>query len=241
MRWIRNVVVAAVLAVALMVAGQLALPKLVEKRIEAGIVRSFDDVKFVDADVTAYPAFNLFVGRITSINLDVRRAAMGDLTLDAILLDGRNLTVDMRRLIAGEGVAVRSADSLKATFVIDEDDLNRYFWERVNQSQFFSVSLERGKAILSGRIRLLGRVLDVTVGGHFLVEGGTNVSFVPQEVTVENTRVPQLLLDLIVQEWTIPLELDQEAIPLVITDLLVEDGKLLIYGTNPQGVREEAQ
>ncbi len=239
MRWIRRWAAAAIIVVILMVVGQYALPKLVERRIEVGLERSFDDVKFVDAQVEAYPAVILLGGRLTSINLDLRRVTMGDLTLDAVLLDGRNLTVDVRRLVAGEGVTVRSADSLKATFVIGEEDLNRYFWARVNESQFFSVALERGRAVLEGSIRLLGRLLNVTVAGHFLVEGGANVSFVPQEVTVQNTRVPQLLLDLIAEEWTIPLDLDQEAIPLVITDLLVEDGKLLIYGTHPAGARDE--
>ena len=217
-------------AAALLVAGQLLLPGAMERRIEAGIVRSFGDVKFVRADVRAFPAFVLLGGRVDSINLDVRRATLGDLTVDAILLDGRNLRVDMPRLLGGGGVAVRSAETLNATFVIAEDDLNRYFWERVNQSQFFRVALERGRAVLTGRLNLLGRELDVTVSGAFRVDGPTTVTFLPEAVTVEETRIPQVLLDVIAREWTIALELNREAIPLEITDFLVEDGRLLIYG-----------
>ena len=217
-------------AAALLAGSQLFLPPLVEKQIEAGIARSFGDVKFVRADVRAVPALMLLGGRLDAINLDVRRAALGDLTIDAILLDGRNLKVDTASLVTGRGVRIRSADALLATFVIAEDDLNHYFWRQVNDSQFFRVALERGEAVLAGRVNLLGRGLDVTVRGAFQVDGATTVTFLPRDVRVENTRLPQFLVDMIVQEWTIALELDQEAIPLEITDLLVEDGKLLIYG-----------
>lgn len=226
--------VAAVLLVGIAVFGQLWLPRWVEDRIEAGMRRSFTEVQWVNADVRAVPAYVLLGGRMNSVNLDARRVALGDLMVDAVLLDGRNVVVNMPKLLSGRGVEVRSADYLKATFVIAEDDLNRYFWEQVNHSQFFRVDLERGQAVLRGRLNLLGREMDVRVAGVFEANGGNRISFVPKEVTVDNARVPQLLLDMIAREWSLSLELDQDAIPLEITDLMVEDGKLLIYGTQPR-------
>lgn len=221
------------LAVLIFGATQLLLPGIVEHRIVEGLRRSFKDVKIVRAEVSAYPAYQLLQGRIDSVNFDLRRVAIGDLIFDAVLLDGRNIKLDMARLVAGDGVRVTDADALRGTFVLSEDDLNEYFWSRFNQSRFFRVALDRGQAVLTGDMNLLGRELAVRVAGEFRVDGGTTVSFVPREVKVENTTVPQLFLDLIAKEWALSLELDQEAIPLVVEDLLVEDGRLFIYGRRP--------
>lgn len=221
------------LALAFLAATQLLLPGLVEDRIAEGLRRSFGDVKIVRAKVSAYPAYHLLQGRIDSVNLDLRRVAIGDLVVDAVLLDGRNVRLDMGRLVAGEGVRVTDADALRGTFVIAEDDLNEYFWARFNQSRFFRVALDRGQAVLTGNMHVLGRDLAVRVAGEFRVGDRTSVSFVPSEVKVQNATVPQIFLDLIAKEWAVSLELDQDAIPLVVEDLLVEDGRLFIYGRRP--------
>lgn len=218
---------------ALAVASQLALPGYVEQRIEAGLQSAFDRVDFVRADVRAYPALALLGGRIHAISLDLRRVSVGGLTVDAVLLDGRNVVVDLPKLLTGRGVEVSSADSLRATFVISEDDLNEYFWSQIHTSRFFRVDLERGRAVLYGSFNILGREVGVTVSGRFQVTGGTKVSFVPEEVTVENTAVPKMFLDMIAQEWAITLDLHQAALPLAIEDLFVEEGQLLIYGKRP--------
>lgn len=219
--------------IALAVASQLMLPGLVEQRIEAGLQQSFEQVSLVRAEVRAYPALALLGGRIHAINLDLRRVNLGGLTVDAVLLDGRNVVLDVPKLLSGRGVEVTAADSLRATFVISEDDLNEYFWSQVHTSRFFKVDLERGRAVLQGSLNFLGRELDVTVAGIFKVTGGTRVNFVPQEITVENTSVPRMLMEMIAKEWGIALDLQQAALPLVVEELLVEDGQLLIYGKRP--------
>ncbi len=221
------------LALGILVATQLLLPGIVENRLVEGLRRSFGDVKIIRAEVSAYPAYQMLSGKIDSVNLDLRRVAFGDLVVDAVLLDGRNIKLDMGRLVAGEGVRVTDADLLRGTFVIAEDDLNEYFWKRFNQSRFFRVALDRGRAVLTGNMNVLGRDLAVRVAGEFRVGGGTTVAFVPREVKVENTTVPPLFLDLIAKEWAVSLELDQEAIPMIVEDLLVEDGQLFIYGRRP--------
>lgn len=218
---------------ALAVAAQLTLPGIVEQRIEVGLLNAFERVDLVRAEVRAYPAFALLGGRIDAINLDLRRVALGGLTVDAVLLDGRNVVVNLPRLLTGRGVEVTGADSLRATFVISEDDLNEYFWSRVHAARFFRVDLRRGRAVLQGTFHFLGRELDVTVSGVFKVTGGTRVSFVPEEITVENTAVPRMLMEMIAKEWAITLDLEQAALPLVVEELLVEDGQLLIYGRRP--------
>lgn len=217
----------------LAVASQLALPGYVEQRIEAGLQSAFERVDFVRADVRAYPALALLGGRIHALNLDLRRVRMGGLTVDAVLLDGRNVVIDLPKLLAGRGVEVSSADLLRATLVISEDDLNEYFWSQIHTSKFFRVELERGRAVLHGSFNILGREVGVTVSGRFQVTGGTQVSFVPQEVTVENTAVPRMFMEVIAREWAITLDLEQAALPLAIDDLFVEEGQLLIYGKRP--------
>ena len=223
------------LALAVLAAAQLALPGFVENRIAKGLRLSFDDVEIERAEVRAYPAYKLLSGRIDSVNLDLRRVASGGLTLDAVLVEGRNVKLDMRRLVSGEGVRVTAADVLRGTFVVAENDLNAYFASQSEEWGVFRIRLDSGRAVVSGNVNFLGRDLAVRVAGEFRVRGGTSILFVPAEVEVENTALPQPLLDLIAQGWAVSFDLDfdREAIPLVVEDVAVEDGRLFIYGNRP--------
>ena len=73
---------------------------------------------------------------------------LGDLVVDALLVDGRGLIVDVPRLVQGRGVEIKEAEELRATLVIAEADLNEYFWSQVHEARFFRVSLDKGRALL---------------------------------------------------------------------------------------------
>src|SRR5690554_1981065 len=151
----------------------------------------------------------------------------------ALLVDGRGLIVDVPRLVQGRGVEIKEAEELRATLVIAEADLNEYFWSQVHEARFFRVSLDKGRALLTGEVNFLGRSLEVYVSGVFRVEGPASVAFIPEEVSLQNARLPEALLDLITQEWAVVLDIGKTPFDLALDELYVEDGQLLIYASRP--------
>lgn len=230
---LRHLAVALVASVAILAVSQLFLPRAVETRIETGLARSLEGVRLVRARIEAFPAVKLLAGHVDTFDLDLRRVPLGELVVDAVLVDGQGLVVDVPRLVQGRGVEIRAAQELRATLVIAEADLNEYFWSQVHDARFFQVSLNKGRALLKGTLNLLGRPLEVQVGGVFKVDGPTRIAFVPEEISVDNARVPQFLLDLITQEWAIVLDVGMTPFALVLDELHVEDGQLLIYALRP--------
>lgn len=234
MRRSRRIAAAFAAAIVVLAALEIALPRAFEARIERELGRVFQEARLVRASLESFPAAALLWGRIDRIHLDLRRVAVSGLTVDAVLVDGEDLVVDMPKLLRGEGVEIEDAGALRATLVISEEDLNEYFWSRVENRRSFRVSLERGQAVLAGSLTLLGRELDVRVSGSFRVAGPTSVAFVPEQVSVDGAPVPQFLVDWVASEWQLVLDLGGAPFEVAIEQLWIEDGELLVYGARPR-------
>lgn len=218
------------------VVAQVTLPRMIESRVERELSVVLPDAKVVRAEVDAVPAVKLLWGSVDRLDMDIRRVSFEGLVVDAILIDGQGLVVDVGRLLRREGVVITSAAELRATLAVAEHDLNDYLWTQLPDARGFRVSLERGGAAVQGSVNVLGRALDVRVSGYFRVDGPTQVIFVPEDVSVENARVPQILLDWVTQEWSIGFDFGQLPFGLTIEELRVENGQMLIYGTRPAGL-----
>lgn len=230
---LRQVIALFVVAFAILAVIQFTLPGMIESRIESELARTLPGARLIRAEVEAFPAVMLLLGRLDRLDLDVRGATFDGLIVDAALIDGRHLVVDTGKLLRGQGVAITSASELRTTLAIAEDDLNEYLWSQLPDARGFRVSLDRGEAALKGALNLFGRQLQVHVSGYFRVDGPTQVVFIPEEVSVENARVPQVLIDLVTQEWEIGFDFGELPFGLVIEELRVENGQLLIYGARP--------
>lgn len=232
---LRRVVLLIVAAVLVLGAIQLTLPRVIESRVEKELEAALPGAILVRSEVEAFPAVKFAWGRVDRLSVDVRRATFDGLAVDAALIDGRDLVVDVGRLLRREGVVVVSAADLRATLVVAQDDLNEYLWSRLPDARGFRVLLERDEAVVTGTVTVLGRALDVRVSGGFRVEGPTLVVFVPHEVHVEDARVPQFVLDLVTAEWQIGFDLRELPFGLTVDELRIEEGRLLIYGSRSDG------
>jgi len=229
----RRIAAALAAAIFILMALQFTLPQALERRVERELARTFEGSRMVRVGIEAFPAVALLWGRVDRIHLDLRRVPLGDLVVDAVLVDGKDLVVDVPKLLWGNGVEIQGARELRATFVIAEEDLNQYFWSQIHDARFFKVSLTRGQAVLEGGLTLFGREIDVRVSGVFRVAGPASIAFIPQQVTVDNAAVPQLLVDWVTSEWQIVLDLGEAPFAIAIEELWVEEGELLIYGARP--------
>ena len=155
------------------------------------------------------------------------------LRVEAFIIDAQNLVIDPQKLRRGEGVEVKAADSLRVSAVIAEEDLNAFFWEKVDPSRNFSIVLEPDVAQLRGSVSFLGHSIGITVNGHFEVVQPTQVSFIVDEVKVEKVSLPRLIMDSLAKRWTIHIDLATAVVPLEISDVRVAQDRLFIYGRRP--------
>lgn len=212
---------------------QVYLPRMIEDQLATGIRESMGPAERVNVEIAAFPALQLLTGRVQRLSVDVREADLDGLKVEAFLVDAHNLVVDAQKLRRGEGFEVRAADSLQVSAVIAESDLNSFFWAKLDPSQVFHIELRPNAACLRGSVRLLGRSIDLTVNGRFEVVQPTQVNFVVDDMLVQNTNLPRLLLDSLARRWAIQIDLSGSAIPLEIKDVRVGEGRLFIYGQRP--------
>ena len=217
----------------ILAAAQIVLPAAVEKGIASALARSLGDGGSIRADVRAFPALQLLAGRIGSVDLDVRRIAAGDLVVDRLIVEGRNVKLDLLSLLGGEGLRIEDAGHLRGTIIVSEDDLNEYFASRIDALGSFRVGLEPGRAVVTGTLTVARRQFAVRVEGAFRVESGTSVSFVPLEARIENSVIPEFALMLLAGGWPLSVKLDQDLIPLAVEGVAVEEGRLVVYGSRP--------
>jgi len=232
---VRRIAAALAAAIGILIIAQLTLPRALEARIERALSRSFEEASLVRAEIRSVPAVELLWGRIDRAELELRRVVLGEIAVDAVRVDGEELWVDAPKLFRGEGVDVKAAKALRATLVLTEEDVNQYFWSRIQGAKRFRVSLERGQARVAGSFSLFGREFDVRVNGKFRVAGPASVAFVPEQVSVDDAAVPQFLIDLVASEWQLLLHFGEAPFSIAIEDLLIEDGRLWVYGARPAG------
>ncbi len=223
------------LAIAVILAGafQLAIPPLLEHEIQKAVSASVDQVNYITVDAQAIPATKVVLGRIDKLTIDAKELVVEGLPIAAFLASFQGVQVDVRQILRGQ-LAVQSVRRLRTTVLLDEDGLNQYFWERVDKSKLFSIRLVGGFARLVGQVSLLGRPIELTLNGKFKIVGPTAVEYVPTELVVSQTRIPNFLLDAVMQERRFVIDLAHLPVPVEIESIKVENGRVYVFGRERQ-------
>jgi uncharacterized protein YpmS len=179
----------------------------------------------------AFPAWKLFRGELDSLSIDMRNARFGDLPVSALVIDGNYLSVDLQRLLgAKREFRIRRAESLKATLMLTERDLNQYLWKAVDPERSFNVSFAHDKASFAGKVRVLGVPFTVNLGGRFALVGPTTLRFVPDEFYLAQMKLPKWVLEnFVAKAFTIPLQVKGLPVEVRITRVLLEQGRLYLF------------
>ncbi|MGI6541619.1 MAG: DUF2993 domain-containing protein [Limnochordia bacterium] len=242
--WVRKLLITGVtltvLVSALFAAQQLLIPIWMERRLVQGLEESAAPVERVQVELKAFPAWQLLQGKVRQLTVDLRRANINGLQVEAFFVDATNLVVDTEALREGTGFIVKTADSFQVSAIIAEDDLNEYVWSITDAAKRFRIRLNPEWTGIEGSISVLGQAVGIKVQGHFAVQAPTKVAFVIDQVDVENSPLPRFLLDLFLPRWQVEIDLAQTTFPLQIRDLRIAQGKLFIYGQRPKTLPQTA-
>lgn len=212
------------------VGGQWLLPGFFERLVAAEMSRMVK-AKTVDVEVMTVPPYRLLSGAFDTLRIDIRGARFGELAVSGFFIDARGLDVDVRELLGRRKFVISKVDRLQSTLMLTEGDLSDYFSRAVTKGRVSSVRLVDGKAIVAGSIPFFNTNLNITLIGSFAIEKPTTIRFVPEELTVERTLLPKFLLNnfIVKEAFAIPIRVEDLPVPLEITDIRVERGRLFMF------------
>lgn len=225
----RSVILTAFL-ISVVIAGvsQLVVPGLMEDAVERNIARLVSP-QYVDVQIEAFPAAKLALGKVDKLTIDTKRLVVAELPVTAFLASAEDVDVNVRKLLDGE-LAIDKARKLRVTVILDESGLNQYFWSKVDPGKTFSIRLVGGFARLVGTISLLGRPIELTLNGKFQVVDRTSVEYIPTELVVSQTKIPDFLLDAVLRDRRFLIDLSSLPIPIEVEKITVEDGQVYVFG-----------
>jgi hypothetical protein len=233
--------VALVAAVSVLFAAQQwFIPVWMERQLKLGLQESAAPVERVHVELRTFPAWQLLQGKVQQLTIDLRRANINGLQVEAFFVDATNLVVDTQALREGTGFIVKTADAFQVSAIIAEADLNEYVWKLSDAAKRFRIKLNPEWTGIEGSISVLGQAVQVKVQGHFEIQEVTKVAFVIDQVQVENSPLPRFLLDMFLPRWQVEIDLAQTTFPLQLRDLRVAQGKLFIYGQRSQTLPQTA-
>ena len=164
----------------------------------------------------------LLLGRVDRLNLDMRGVLLGDLIVDAVLVDGRDLVVDPLKLLRGHGVTMASATSLPRHPGCRRGRSQPVSLEpAARQARLLSSLARPGTSSPRGGDHPARAGVRRTRERSLSSDGPARLAFIPEDVSVESARVPQFLLEWFSQEWEIAVDLGQLPFSLVIEELRV--------------------
>lgn len=225
----RSVILTAFL-ISVVIAGvsQLVVPGLMEDAVERNIARLVSP-QYVDVQIESFPAAKLALGKVDKLTIDTKRLVVAELPVTAFLASAEDVDVNVRKLLDGE-LAIDKARKLRVTVILDESGLNQYFWSKVDPGKTFSIRLVGGFARLVGTISLLGRPIELTLNGKFQVVDRTSVEYIPTELVVSQTKIPDFLLDAVLRDRRFLIDLSSLPIPIEVEKITVEDGQVYVFG-----------
>jgi hypothetical protein len=226
MRWFFLTAVG--LTCVLLIASQMALPGVFEEFMMDGLIASIEETGSVDLQVTAYPALKMFWGRFDYLKADGTDIVIGNVPVSQIFFEISGLTLDSKKLMTKRTLEVRSLKGGNMTLLLTEEGINTYFHGLNDSFDRFHIDLSDNIPKVVGNVEILGIKLDIRVEGRFIVENSTKIKFIADKLVVENTQVPRLLINQLMNELDLTLDLGKIPLPLNVRDVKVEENNILI-------------
>ena len=225
----RNILLALIIAIVVAGTMQWYIPRVVETRIGKAVEKAADQVNYLDIDVKVTPASKVFMGRIDKLTIDAKELVIQGLPIAAFVASFDGVWVNPLEVLKGE-LVVQWVRQLRATVLLEEEGINQYFWTHVDPGKRFAIRLVGGFARLVGQVSILGRPIELTLNGKFEIVGPTAIEYVPTELVVSQTRIPEFLLDAVMQERRFIIDLKDLPVPVMLDAITVERGKVYVFG-----------
>ncbi len=208
---------------------QIILPSLVSSALEARLKEKLGGDFCVE--VASQSTWDLIKGKLNNIIITGHNLVFNNLPITQLEARCVNLKTDLKQLIKGKGLSYESYDSLGFLLTLDEADLNAYYWHQVDPNKNFNIELAQDGAALNGEINFWGVNWKLKFIGQIDVIDQTKIVFSPSELLVLDTRIPQVLLELINKHYRLSIDLDKMPVPVKIDQIKLGENKIIFIGS----------
>lgn len=204
----------------LILAIQLLLPVLAERKLNKIILAQVEEIGELDIELASFPSIEILLGKIDFVEISAERPVYQDLLISSLNVKYRDV------LLKGNTF---EGDNTYLKILITEDDLNNYLKNTSPDLANLEISLKPGQVLLTGKVPFLNTSLNIRVTGGFLVKNEENkVVFQPEEMKVERVNIPVNLVSKYIEDAYFTLDLNQLNFPLEIDRVKVEEAQIII-------------
>ena len=204
------------LFIILIVFGQFVLPSLAEKTAQARITAG-DRAAAAEVSLQSQPSILLLLGQIDAVKAKADGLRIGQVRLQQVTMEGRNIRVDVPAFIMDDELRVRSADALSFTGVIREDNIQELLQRRVDKLQNVQVKITRESIKASAQAKIMGRMADIDLEGT-VVENDGGLYFHMTRLNIRNSvlgkaSMGELFGDILLTKFTaLPLKAQVDSV-----------------------------
>lgn len=225
---IASVSVIAILALGMFGLAELALPRLIENRLEQVVAGWFDSPGTVSVMARSMPSISMLAGRFDELSIHVAGARTGALRITEFRLDARSVNYPVLGNVDAD-LKYALGDS-ELYLSISETDLNAYIASVENVPGRVSMTLLDGKARVSTRAAVLGMDVDATADGKFVLRGRRSIAFVPDTLSVQGRALPDFVMQALKDRLAVVMTLPEITVELEMSQVRVTRGMLHLHG-----------
>jgi len=220
----RRLLIVVVLLLVVVVAADFVVARVFESRVTTALQRKYDLGERPVVQVRDFPFLpHLVTGRFSTIDVAATDASTSSITVAALELHLRDVTVPRSVLLGGTGeVRVARTDG---EVKLSEAEINRLLADRL---QGGSLTLEPNRVRVQVRTVILGQSLTVTAVGRLSVHAG-RITFTPETVQVGSIRNPVLETQL-ASRLTFDVPLPPLPAGFVVERIDTESGAVVLAG-----------
>lgn len=217
----------------LIVLGLLVIPRLIiipqaTQLIKNELKRELD-AEQIQVKLKVFWGWEPLFGRIPELEIQVENAKIDGLNVAKAQVHGENLLFDVFSSRQINEYGYKNADFLNAELIIKEEDLNQFFWHEVDSDGLLSIEIIPDRLSLSGKVPVFGSMqVEVNLFGHLEIVGDSHLRFVPEDLAVQDTKVPSVFLDVLNKNYEFALDFEVFPYPLKIShiELLKQEIKI---------------
>lgn len=210
---------------------EVLLPAYYAEQVESGLRKQVSRVEGLDVKISSRPALLLLTGRIQhgsvmAKEMRLQGAEVQDLQIEEVTASYKNLVIAN----TPEGVKAVAGTNTFFRAKFREADLNQYLNRRFQDFEQLKLDLKEDLATLALQVTLFNTKISLKIAGNFQVVDQQVIRFVPQDLELENVKIPSILLNQLAKQVEFEIKLQEYPLPLDLQEIRIEEGNLLVLG-----------
>ena len=226
-----------VLLVAIGAFAQFVVPKALRVYLR-DTVTTFTKAQDISLTLDSLPAAKISLGYVDRLHCTAADAAIGDLELKQVTLEGTELRINVKEIIfPTEGIShkehtnrcLTSAGSLEMKGTITAESLQNFLAEKVDYIKDPKITMSPEGVTVAAKVKILGREADVQLGGPIIARDG-DLYFNMMSLNVENAILRRVNLDKFIGDINLTQSVDMP-FGIQFRSVTMRDGETFVTAT----------